>query len=175
MLDSRDRSVISDEAVAICQFHSVFRIFRALLPVAGQAPVSVGQCAKCRFDAPAERERLEALRLGIAVTCGDLKIDAMPLGGGVDRWADINAIDIDPLKAPSIFGRPLKKSIDHFRVVNVGGRNDNGEDEAERTGQDVPFHALDLLFPSNPRSPFCGADTTLCESMIPVDGSLAWP
>src|SRR4051812_47121139 len=71
----------------------------------------------------------------------------MPLGGGVDRWADINPIDIDPLKAPSIFGRPLQKSIDHFRVMNVGGRNDNGEDEAERTGQDVPFHALDLFIP----------------------------
>src|SRR4051794_31650002 len=71
----------------------------------------------------------------------------LPWGGGVDRWADINPIDIDPLKAPSIFGRPLQKSIDHFRVMNVGGRNDNGEDEAERTGQDVPFHALDLFIP----------------------------
>src|SRR3954463_13912028 len=37
------------------------------------------------------------------------------------------------------------------------------------------FTPLIFLFPSNPRSPFCGADTTLCESMIPVDGSLAWP
>ena len=113
-------SIISDKAVALCQFHSVLRIFRSLFPVSGQAPVSVGQGAKCRFDAPAEREWLEALRLGIAVTRGDLKIDAMPLGGGVDRWANINPIDITPLKAPSIFGRPLKKSI--FRVVNVGGR-----------------------------------------------------
>ena len=161
--------------MAICQFHGVFRIFRALFPISGQAPVSIGQCAKGRFDAPAEREWLEALRLGIAVTRGDLKIDAMALGGGIGRWANINPIDLDPLKAPSIFGRPLQKSIGHFRVVNVGGRDNDGEDEAKRTGQDMPFRPLIFLFPSNPRSPFCGADTTLCESMIPVDGSLAWP
>ena len=127
-------SIISDKAVAICQFHSVLRIFRSLFPVSGQAPVSVGQGAKCRFDAPAEREWLEALRLGIAVTRGDLKIDAMPLGGGVDRWAEINPIDLDPLKAPSIPGRPLQKSIGHFGIVNVGGRDNDGEDEAKGTG-----------------------------------------
>src|SRR4051812_49028639 len=34
---------------------------------------------------------------------------------------------------------------------------------------------LIFLLPSTPRSPFCGPDTTLCESRMAVEGSAAWP
>src|SRR3954447_7662657 len=34
---------------------------------------------------------------------------------------------------------------------------------------------LIFLLPSNPRSPCCGPETTLCESRIPVVGSAPWP
>ena len=65
-----------------------------LFEVAGQAPVAVGHRAESSLNAPAQRQRGEAI--GLRFTCGNLKIDFVPVPGGPHRGTHIDPVDLDP-------------------------------------------------------------------------------
>src|SRR3954453_21046873 len=115
----------------------------ALLEVPGQAPVAVGERAERGLDPPPDRQGREAPGGGVAER--DLDLDGVPLGRRPDRRAGVDRVDLDPPQVPPGFGRPVEQGLQAVPVVQVRGRDEDREDEAERAGEDVALDALDLL------------------------------
>src|SRR4051812_7682163 len=67
----------TQDPAEIGEFEGVLSAFHVLFEVAGQAPVAVGHRAESSLNAPAQRQRGEAI--GLRFTCGNLKIDLVPV------------------------------------------------------------------------------------------------
>ena len=131
------------------EFEGVFSTLRVLFEVAGQAPVAVGHRAESSLNAPAQRQRGEAI--GLRFTCGNLKIDLVPVRGVPHRGTHIDPVDLDPVKTKSVLDGPVQEQFGRPGVVDVGRRDQDRQNEAERAGQDMALDALDFLVA--PRSP----------------------
>ena len=106
----------------------------------------------------------------------DLHVEVMPLGCRRHARADVDAIDLDPLRRPAVPQQPGRAvaaaaavSCTLAAVTSTASRKPSEQLSACRL---IP---LTRLLPSTPRSPCCGPDTTLCKSRIAVAGSAAWP
>ena len=97
----------TQDPAEIGEFEGVLSAFRVLFEVAGQAAVAVGHRAEGGLDAPAQRQRGEAV--GLRFTCGNLKIDLVPVFGGPHRGTDIDPVDLDPVKNKSVLDGPVQE------------------------------------------------------------------
>src|SRR4051812_14425368 len=131
----------------IGKLDEIFRRVLALLEVPGQTAIAVGERAEGGLDPPPHRQRHEAT--GRRIAEGDLDINAVTLGRRANGRPGVDAIDLDPLKVPASFGSPSQERCQAVRVMQVGRRDEHGEDEAERAGQDMALDAPDLLVAVN--------------------------
>ena len=60
----------------------------------------------------------------------------MPTGNRFDRGTGVDPIDLDPVKTKSVDG-PIQKEFGRLGVVDIGRRDQNRQNEAERAGQDM--------------------------------------
>lgn len=135
----------TEHAVAMGDRDGVLSSRAVVLAISGQATISVGQGAECRFEAPAERTRRESFDRGIA--CRHVNVQAVPLASGRHPGAPINRIDFDPLQCPAVFGCPIQKEFCAFGVMDIGSRDQDRENETERASQNRPLNAFDLFVP----------------------------
>src|SRR3954469_4688140 len=133
----------TQDAAEIGEFEGIFSTFRVLFEVPGQAAVAVCHRAEGGLDTPAQRERGEAIRL--RVTCGNLKIDLVLVCGGSHRGTHIDPVDLDSIKIKSALDGPIQEKFGRLGVVDIGRRDQDRQNEAERTGQDMTLDALDFL------------------------------
>src|SRR5690349_24308630 len=127
----------------IGDFYSVLSGDAALLEISGQAPISVGQRAEGGLDPPAHRQRREAL--GVGVWRRNLYLNIMALRGSIDGRPGMDAIDLEAVELPARVGRPVQEDRHGFGVMKAGHGDQDGQDEAQRAGQDVTLDPLDLL------------------------------
>src|SRR3954451_2620854 len=132
----------------IGQLDHVLCRFAALLEVPGQAAVAVGERAERGLDPPPDRQGREAAGGGVAER--DLDVDGVPVGRRPDHRAGVDRVDLDPPQVPPGLGRPLEQGFQAVRVVDVLGGDQDGEDEAERAGQEVALDAPHLLVAVHP-------------------------
>ena len=82
----------------------------------------------------------------------------MAFGGGFDRGTRIDRIDLDAVGREPILSGPLQEEIRCPGVMNIGRRDHDGQDEAQRAGQDMALDATSLLTQSIGE----GCDKQLC-------------
>src|SRR3954454_16102212 len=161
------------DTVEIGDFHGILSRCCALLKIAGQTTIVVGLRAEGSLDPPAYGQRREPLHLRWAGA--DLHVEIMTRRGSVHALARVDPIDLDTLGRPSVLCRPIQQcpaagvSCTFAGVTSTASTKPS---EQARTWRLIP---LICLWPSTPRSPFCGPDTRLCESRMAVEGSAAWP
>ena len=131
----------------IGKLDEIFRRVLALFEVPGQTAIAVGERAEGGLDPPPHRQRHEAT--GRRIAKGDLDINAVTLGRRANGRPGIDAVDLDPLKVPARFGSPRQERRQAVRAMQVGRRDEHGENEAERAGQDMALDAPDLLVAVN--------------------------
>src|SRR5690349_11442648 len=136
----------------IGDFYSVLSGDAALLEISGQAPISVGQRAEGGLDPPAHRQRREAL--GVGVSRRNLYLDIMARRGSIDGRPGMDAIDLEAVEVPARVGSPVQEDRHGFGVMKAGHGDQDGQDEAQRAGQDVTLDPLDLLVPVNAATTF---------------------
>lgn len=86
----------------------------------------------------------------------------MTLRGRIDGGADVDPIDRDAVEMPAGVDRPVQEDRHGFGVMKTGHRDQNGQDQTERAGQDMTLDPprlrgdklLIFLLPSKPRGPF---------------------
>src|SRR5687767_5415984 len=126
----------------IGKLDEIFRRVLALFEVSGQTAIAVGERAAGGLDPPPHRQRHEAT--GRRIAKGDLDVNAVTLGRRANGRPGIEAVDLDLLKVPASFGSPRQERRQAVRVMQVGRRDEHGENEAERAGQDMALDASDL-------------------------------
>ena len=128
--------------MAVGDAYGVLGRSRALLQVAGEAMPAVAQRAERGLDAPAQRQRLEALHVRVAGR--DLDVHAVVLGCLCHARADVDAINLDTLNGPAALDRKRQQRSHRLRVMHVGRRHQDGQHKAQRARQHV---ALDAAHP----------------------------
>src|SRR3954447_16253007 len=131
----------TQDTAEVSEFEGVFSTPGLLFEVAGQAAVAVR--ASAEVDAPAERQRGEAFDLGLA--CGNLELDLIQTGDRIDRGTGVDRIDLGALDGETVLDRPVQDHFGCFGVMNTGGRDNDGQDEAQRATQNMAFDAPDFL------------------------------
>jgi hypothetical protein len=126
--DAEDPSKIGDLDEIFCRVST-------LLPMSAQPPVAIGQRTEGRLDPPSQWQRDEAMAGRIAER--HLDLDVVARRSGADRWPRVDAIDLDPLEAPAGCLGLRQERRQSVRIVEIGGRDEHGQDEAERAGQDM--------------------------------------
>src|SRR3954467_11363286 len=127
----------------IGDFYSVLSGDAALLEISGQAPISVGQRAEGGLDPPADRQRREPL--GVGVSPRNLHLDTMALRGRLDSRPGVDPVDLDAVDLPARVSSPVQKDRHGLGVMEAGHSDQDGQNEAQRAGQDVTLDPLDLL------------------------------
>src|SRR3954464_7943385 len=141
-------SIDTQDAAELSEFEGIFSTLRVLFEVAGQAAVAVRGGAEGGLNAPAQRQRGEAFGLGLV--CGNLELDLVPTGNRFDRGTGVDPIDLDPVKTKSVLGGPIQKKFGSLGIVDIGRRDQNRQNEAERAGQNMALDALDFLVAVEP-------------------------
>lgn len=88
--------------MAVCDTDAILCGDWVLLQVLGEAAIAVGQRAKRRLDASAQRQRLEIL--GVRLTGRDLDIEIVVPGCLRHPRADGDAIDLGALDHSALLG-----------------------------------------------------------------------
>ena len=83
-------------------------------------------------------------------TCGNLELDLVPAGNRFDCGTSVDPIDLDPVKTKSVLDGPIQKKFGRLGVVDIGRRDQNCQNKAERAGQDMALDALDFLVAVEP-------------------------
>ena len=144
-----------------------------LFQVAGKPAIAVGLCPEGCLDPPAQRQRCEAL--GITGSGRDIDDHIMAFGRRIHAVAGVDAVHLDPLGRPpssAAWSSTIPAALVSCTFAAVTSTASTKPSEQVRIWRLIPFTRL---LPSTPRTPFCGPDTTLCESRMVVDGSAAWP
>src|SRR4051795_9124630 len=142
-LTSACSSDSTDEPTEVGDEHHRLGHLRQLLPVADETPAAGGQDAEGLLDAPAERDRDEALALPRAR--GDGEDRAVPGGVAGDVLARVAAVAGQPPQAPAGGVGAREQRVGAVPVVHAGGGHHGDEEEAGRAGQDVALATVDLL------------------------------
>jgi hypothetical protein len=74
----------------------------------------------------------------------------VPAGNRFDCGTSVDPIDLDPVKTKSVLDGPIQKKFGRLGVVDIGRRDQNRQNEAERAGQDMALDALDFLVAVEP-------------------------
>src|SRR3954463_16230028 len=70
--------------------------------------------------------------------------------GSLNRGTGVDPIDLDPVKTKSVLGGPIQKKFGSLGIVDIGRRDQNRQNEAERAGQNMALDALDFLVAVEP-------------------------
>src|SRR4051794_6440978 len=97
------------------------------------------RCASAAVTGQSPRTSIDVWKPGTR-PCADRK----PLRSGVDP------IDLDPVKTKSVLGGPIQKKFGSLGIVDIGRRDQNRQNEAERAGQNMALDALDFLVAVEP-------------------------
>jgi hypothetical protein len=114
-----------------------------VLDIFGKA-AAAAEPRKCSLDDPPLRKHFKALRLVRALDDLQLPIAERPHGGG-RRSALVSTVSEDPLDEGKRPARLLEQRQGAVAILDVGGVDVCGEDQAERVDQDVALLAFDLL------------------------------
>src|SRR5690242_9458296 len=154
-LTSACSSDSTDEPAEVGDEHHRLGHLRQLLPVADETPAAGRQDAEGLLDAPAERDRDEALALPRAR--GDGGDRAVPGGVAGDVLARVAAVAGQPPQAPAGGVGAREQRVGAVLVVHAGGGRHGDEEEAGRAGQDVALATVDLLAAVPAAFPLLGA------------------
>jgi hypothetical protein len=84
----------------------------------------------------------------------DLDLDLVALRGSAHHRSRVDAVDLDPREPPAGHVGLFQERCQAMRVVQTGGRDEHGQDEAERAGQNMALDAFDLLVRVDPACAF---------------------
>ena len=154
-------------------FDECLGAIRPAFVIDAQAPAA-DQPAQGSLDDPSFGKHLEALRLGAALD----DLQAPVAEGRHDRrqfLAGIGAVGPDH-REPREQRRQAAQDEDRaIAILDVGGMNDDLEDQAEGIDDDVSLAALDLFPGVEAAGPPFSASFTLWLSMIPAVGLASLP
>ncbi len=141
------------------------------LEVASQSAIAADP-GKCSLDNPPFGQHLEP---GDVRSLDDLQSpDTCAPHGQCHLASGVSAISKNAFDEREHSSRPAQQVESAIPVLNIGGVNDDVQQEAQRVDQDVPLTTLDLLARVvarriEPRPPFC-APLAVCESIIAAVG-----
>src|SRR3954463_2880607 len=90
--------------------------------------------------------------------------------GSLNRGTGVDPIDLDPVKTKSVLGGPIQKKFGSLGIVDIGRRDQNRQNEAERAGQNMALDALDFLVAVEPTLTLLRAGDDALRIPAPLSG-----
>jgi hypothetical protein len=142
----------AEDPPEIGDLDEIFCCVSALLPMSAQPSVAIGQRAEGRLDPPSQRQRGEATDGRLAER--HLHLHVVARRSGTPRRPRLDAVGLDPLETPAGGIGLRQERRQAGRLVEIGGRDEHSQDEAERASQDMALDAVDLLVRVDPACAF---------------------